>query len=160
VRFRIPVWLLEQARRSGTSEAELSQVYPALRAQDSANARNYVRAHPEEVDRQINENTVITLHTGRVDLFCGFPDIHWSRFGAQIRVFRFEGRQPGVCALSADLPAHQYNNWGAKCRCQWPFTANGGDYFCDPSGISPHTGQSVTDHGAKKTLSRIEKASL
>ena len=122
MRFRIPVWLLEQARRSGTSEAELSQVYPALRAQDSANARNYVRAHPEEVDRQINENTVITLHTGRVDLFCGFPDIHWSRFGAQIRVFRFEGRQPGVCALSADLPAHQYNNWGAKCRCQWPFT--------------------------------------
>lgn len=56
VRSRIPVWLLEQARRLGTSEAELLQAYPTLRAQDLANAWNYVRAHPEELDQQIHEN--------------------------------------------------------------------------------------------------------
>jgi uncharacterized protein (DUF433 family) len=42
VRTRIPVWLLEQARRLGTSEAALLQAYPTLRAQDLANAWNYV----------------------------------------------------------------------------------------------------------------------
>lgn len=36
VRTHIPVWLLEQARRLGTSEAELLQAYPTLRAQDLA----------------------------------------------------------------------------------------------------------------------------
>ena len=56
VRSRIPVWLLEQARRSGTSEAGLLQAYPTLRAQDLANAWNYVRAYPEEIERQIREN--------------------------------------------------------------------------------------------------------
>ena len=56
VRSRIPVWLLEQARRLGTSEAELLQAYPTLNAQDLANAWNYVRAHPEEIARQIQDN--------------------------------------------------------------------------------------------------------
>ena len=56
VRSRIPIWLLEQARRLGTSEAGLLQAYPMLRAQDLANAWNYVRAHPEEIDLQIREN--------------------------------------------------------------------------------------------------------
>lgn len=56
VRSRLPVWLLEQARRLGTSEAELLQAYPTLRAQDLANAWNYVRAHVEEIDQQIREN--------------------------------------------------------------------------------------------------------
>lgn len=56
VRTRIPVWVLEQARRLGTSEAELLRCYPALRAEDLANAWAYVRAHPEEVDRQIREH--------------------------------------------------------------------------------------------------------
>ena len=55
-RSRLPVWLLEQARRLGTSEAELLQAYPTLRAQDLANAWNYVRAHPEEIARQTQEN--------------------------------------------------------------------------------------------------------
>lgn len=55
VRSRIPVWLLEQARRLGTSEAELLQAYPTLRAQDLANAWNYVRAHSEEIEAQIRE---------------------------------------------------------------------------------------------------------
>lgn len=56
VRSRIPVWLLEQARRLGTSEADLLRAYPTLRAQDLANAWGYVRAHPEEIDRQIRAN--------------------------------------------------------------------------------------------------------
>ncbi len=56
VRTRIPVWLLEQARRLGTSEAELLQAYPTLHAQDLANAWNYVRFHAEEINRQIREN--------------------------------------------------------------------------------------------------------
>ena len=34
VRTRITVWVLEQARRLGTGEAELLQAYPALRAED------------------------------------------------------------------------------------------------------------------------------
>lgn len=56
VRTRIPIWLLEQARRLGTSEADLLRAYPALRAEDLANAWAYVRAHPDEIDRQIREN--------------------------------------------------------------------------------------------------------
>jgi uncharacterized protein (DUF433 family) len=56
VRTRIPIWLLEQARRLGTSEADLLRAYPTLRAEDLANAWAYVRAHPEEVERQIREN--------------------------------------------------------------------------------------------------------
>ncbi len=34
VRTRIPIWLLEQARRLGTSEQELLTAYPSLRAED------------------------------------------------------------------------------------------------------------------------------
>jgi uncharacterized protein (DUF433 family) len=56
IRTRIPVWLLEQARRLGTTEAELLQSYPTLRAEDLANAWSFVRAHRSEIDRQIAEN--------------------------------------------------------------------------------------------------------
>jgi uncharacterized protein (DUF433 family) len=56
VRTRIPIWLLEQARRLGTTEAELLQAYPNLRAEDLANAWAYARAHSEEMDREIAEN--------------------------------------------------------------------------------------------------------
>jgi uncharacterized protein (DUF433 family) len=56
VRTRIPVWTLEQARRLGTSEADLLRAYPILRAEDLANAWAYVRSHREEIDRQIQEN--------------------------------------------------------------------------------------------------------
>lgn len=58
VRSRVPVWLLEQARRLGTGEADLLRIYPTLRAQDLANVWNYVRAHPEEIERQIRENEI------------------------------------------------------------------------------------------------------
>ena len=53
VRTRIPVWLLVQARRLETSEADLLRAYPTLRAEDLANAWAYHRAHPEEIERQI-----------------------------------------------------------------------------------------------------------
>ena len=56
VRTRIPVWVLEQARRSAVSEADLLKSYPTLRAEDLANAWAYVRAHRDEMDRQIREN--------------------------------------------------------------------------------------------------------
>src|SRR5688572_10370853 len=56
VRTRIPVWLLVQARRLSTSEADLLRAYPTLRAEDLANAWAYHRAHPDEIERQIREN--------------------------------------------------------------------------------------------------------
>ena len=55
VRTRIPVWVLEQARRLGVTEAELLLDYPSLRAADLVNAWAYVRAHRIEIDRQIEE---------------------------------------------------------------------------------------------------------
>ena len=56
VRTRIPVWVLEQARRLGTSEAELLRAYPTLRAEDLANAWAFVRSHRDEITRQIEAN--------------------------------------------------------------------------------------------------------
>ena len=56
VRTRIPVWLLAQARRLGTSEADLLRSYPGLRAEDLANAWAYEREHRGEIERQIEEN--------------------------------------------------------------------------------------------------------
>ena len=56
VRTRIPVWVLEQARRLGTSEAEILRIYPTLRAEDLANAWVYVDLHREEIEQQIREN--------------------------------------------------------------------------------------------------------
>ena len=56
VRTRIPVWVLVQARRLGTSEADLLRSYPTLRAEDMANAWAYFRVHREEIEQQIHEN--------------------------------------------------------------------------------------------------------
>jgi uncharacterized protein (DUF433 family) len=56
IRTRIPVWLLEQARRLGVSESDLLSGYPSLRAEDLANAWAYVRSHPAEIDAQIRDN--------------------------------------------------------------------------------------------------------
>lgn len=55
VRTRIPVWVLEEYRRLGMSESDLLRNYPSLRAEDLVNAWAYVRAHPDEIDRQIQE---------------------------------------------------------------------------------------------------------
>src|SRR5262249_29692302 len=56
VRTRIPVWLLEQARRLGASGSELLRSYPTVRGGDLVNAWAFVRAHRDEVERQIREN--------------------------------------------------------------------------------------------------------
>jgi uncharacterized protein (DUF433 family) len=56
VRTRIPVWLLVQARRLGTSEADLLRNYPSLRAEDLTNAWAYAAAHCGEIDTQIATN--------------------------------------------------------------------------------------------------------
>jgi uncharacterized protein (DUF433 family) len=56
VRTRIPVWLLENARRRGVSEQLLLAAYHSLRAEDMVNSWNYARSHATEIDRQIREN--------------------------------------------------------------------------------------------------------
>ena len=56
VRTRIPVWLLEQARRLGASEQTLLAAYPHLRAEDQVNAWAYARSHSAEIEGQIREN--------------------------------------------------------------------------------------------------------
>jgi len=56
IRTRIPVWLLEQARRLGTAEERLLAAYPTLRAEDLVNAWAYARSHSAEIDSQIQKN--------------------------------------------------------------------------------------------------------
>jgi uncharacterized protein (DUF433 family) len=56
VRTRIPVWLLENYRRLGWSEATILENYPSLRAADLVNAWAYVDTHQEEIDLSIQEN--------------------------------------------------------------------------------------------------------
>ena len=56
VRTRIPVWVLEQARRLGMSEADLLRCYPKLRAEDLVSAWAYVRLHRQEIEQQIRDN--------------------------------------------------------------------------------------------------------
>jgi uncharacterized protein (DUF433 family) len=56
VRTRIPVWVLEQYRRQGASDAELLRAYPTLRAEDLVNAWSFTRAHLPVIDEQIREN--------------------------------------------------------------------------------------------------------
>ena len=56
VRTRIPVWLLEQARREGSTDSDLLLAYPTLRAEDLANAWAFVRSHKADVEQFITEN--------------------------------------------------------------------------------------------------------
>lgn len=56
VRTRIPVWVLEQAKRLGVSEADLLRSYPTLGAEDLVHAWAYARAYGDELERQIREN--------------------------------------------------------------------------------------------------------
>lgn len=53
---RIPVWMLENARRQGVSEADLLLNYPGLTAKDLANAWDYVKFNPVEIENEIAEN--------------------------------------------------------------------------------------------------------
>lgn len=56
VRTRIPVWLLEQAKKLGANDAKILECYPTLRAEDLTNAWAYVRSHRSEIEAQIKEN--------------------------------------------------------------------------------------------------------
>jgi uncharacterized protein (DUF433 family) len=56
VRTRIPVWVLEQLRRQGVSEADILRSYSTLRAGDLANAWAYVQSHRAEIEQQIRDN--------------------------------------------------------------------------------------------------------
>ena len=56
VRTRIPVWLLEKARREGLTDAAILGAYPTLRAEDLTNAWSFVRVHRDEIDHQILAN--------------------------------------------------------------------------------------------------------
>lgn len=55
-RTRIPVWVLEQARRLGVNESDILKSYPTLRAEDLTHAWAFVRAHRAKIEAQINEN--------------------------------------------------------------------------------------------------------
>ncbi len=50
---RIPVRVLEEYRRLGSSEADLLRSFPSLRAEDLVNAWAYVRSHAEEIEQEI-----------------------------------------------------------------------------------------------------------
>lgn len=54
-RTRIPVWMLEQARRQGVREADLLLNYPVLTAQDLSNAWDYADANAAEIENDIAE---------------------------------------------------------------------------------------------------------
>ena len=56
VRTRIPVWILEEMRRQGVSEADILRSYPTLRTADLTAAWAYVRVHRGEIEQQICEN--------------------------------------------------------------------------------------------------------
>jgi uncharacterized protein (DUF433 family) len=56
VRTRIPVWVLEQYRRGGWTEARILTNFPTLRAADLAHAWAYVDSHREDIERAIREN--------------------------------------------------------------------------------------------------------
>jgi uncharacterized protein (DUF433 family) len=59
VRTRIPIWVLENYRRLGATDADLLHAYPTLRAEDVANAWAYVRSHQDEIEQQIRENIAV-----------------------------------------------------------------------------------------------------
>ncbi len=55
---RIPVWVLENARRQGVSEADLLLNYPILTAKDLTNAWDYASLHTQEIEKDIAENEI------------------------------------------------------------------------------------------------------
>lgn len=56
IRTRIPIWLLQQMRVIGFSDAKLLECYPTLTANDLAQAWAYAAANKAEIDKEIEEN--------------------------------------------------------------------------------------------------------
>jgi uncharacterized protein (DUF433 family) len=56
VRTRIPVWVLENSRRLGWTEATILASYPTLRAADLVHAWAYADARRQEIDEAIRQN--------------------------------------------------------------------------------------------------------
>ncbi len=48
--------MLVRARELGSTEADLLQAYPTLRAEDLTNAWAYYRSHRSEIDQQVRDN--------------------------------------------------------------------------------------------------------
>jgi len=55
---RIPVWVLENSRRFGFSEARILANYPTLHAADLVNAWAYVEANQREINEAIHANEI------------------------------------------------------------------------------------------------------
>ena len=53
---RIPVWVLEQARRLGIPDEEILADYPSINRDDLSAAWGYVDSHREQIDEQIAGN--------------------------------------------------------------------------------------------------------
>lgn len=56
VRTRIPVWVLYRLRQGGMSDADILRSYPAISAEDLANAWHYARSHRDEIEAQAKAN--------------------------------------------------------------------------------------------------------
>ncbi len=56
---RIAVWMLEEARRAGASDAELLADYPDLTRADLEAAWQYVSTHAEEIENAIRANNEV-----------------------------------------------------------------------------------------------------
>ena len=55
-RTRLPVWVLDHARKLGVTEADLLADYPSLNAADLGAAWAYLLAHRDEVESAIRAN--------------------------------------------------------------------------------------------------------
>ena len=53
---RITVWVLEEARRQGASDAGLLQDYPSLQSNDLQAAWEYAETHADEIENAIRAN--------------------------------------------------------------------------------------------------------
>lgn len=57
--MRLPVWLLEEGRRNGFSDAQLLEAHQGLTRDDLKNARDYIASHREEIKNLIQANNEV-----------------------------------------------------------------------------------------------------
>ena len=55
-RMRIPVWLLQEGRENGATDAQFLDAYPQLTITDLQNAWAYVDANKDEIEALIKDN--------------------------------------------------------------------------------------------------------